>query len=100
MILVRNVFRLKFGKAREAIAIWKEGLAIHRRLAGAGSPPRLLTDIAGPYYTLVVEFTYPSLSDLERSVRETMGDSAWKAWYERVIPLTKSGRRELYNIVE
>jgi len=28
MIVVRNVFRLKFGKAREAVAVMKEGLAI------------------------------------------------------------------------
>jgi len=32
MIVVRNVFRLKFGKAREAVALLKEGVAIQRRL--------------------------------------------------------------------
>ena len=31
MILVRNVVRLKYGKAREAIALAKEGLAIQKR---------------------------------------------------------------------
>ncbi len=28
MIVIRNVFRLKFGKAREAVALFKEGIAI------------------------------------------------------------------------
>ena len=37
MILVRNVFRLKFSKAKEAVALMKEGLAIQKR-AGAPSP--------------------------------------------------------------
>jgi hypothetical protein len=29
---IRNVFRLKFGKAREAVALFKEGIAIQKRL--------------------------------------------------------------------
>ena len=28
MILVRNVFRLKFGQAKPALALWKEGRAV------------------------------------------------------------------------
>jgi len=32
MIVVRNVFQLKFGKAREALALWKEGRALFQRL--------------------------------------------------------------------
>ena len=36
MIVVRNVFQLKFGKAREAVAVMKEGVAIHKRLATEG----------------------------------------------------------------
>ena len=50
MVVIRNVFRLKFGKAREAVALFKEGIAIERRVgAGAGIdfPTRLLTDVAG-----------------------------------------------------
>jgi hypothetical protein len=31
MIVVRNVFRLKFGQARDALAIIKEGVAIQKR---------------------------------------------------------------------
>ncbi len=34
MIVVRNVFQLKFGKAREALANMKEGLAIQKRIVG------------------------------------------------------------------
>jgi hypothetical protein len=48
MIVVRNVFQLKFGKAREALAVMKEGVAIQRRLAAEGSA-RLLTDLTGPH---------------------------------------------------
>ena len=30
MVVIRNVFRLKFGKAREAVALFKEGIAIQK----------------------------------------------------------------------
>ena len=61
MIVIRNVFRLKFGKAREAVALFKEGLAIQKRVgAGLEFSTRLLTDVSGPFYTVVLEITVPS----------------------------------------
>src|SRR5258706_14293865 len=32
MIVVRNIFRLKFGQARPAVALWKEGRDLMNRL--------------------------------------------------------------------
>jgi hypothetical protein len=101
MILVRNVFRLKFGQAREAIAAWKEGLAIAERAGLGGSRYRLLTDLAGPnFYTLVLEGTYASLSDFERSAQALMAHSEWRAWYPRVAAFSEGGHREILNIVD
>ncbi len=100
MILVRNCFRLEFGKARHAIAAWKEGLAIAKK-AGLLGDTRLLTDFAGPpFYTLILETTYDSLADYEALERKLLGSQEWKAWYGRVLPLTKSGHREILKIVE
>ena len=66
MIVVRNVFQLKFGKAREAVALVKEGLAIQKKaVTGLDFSTRLLTDVTGPFYTLVLELTVPSLSTFE-----------------------------------
>ena len=47
MVVIRNVFRLKFGKAREAVALFKEGMAIQKRV-GLDFSTRLLTDVTGP----------------------------------------------------
>jgi len=33
MIVIRNVFQLKFGKTREALAVMYEGVVIQKRLA-------------------------------------------------------------------
>lgn len=99
MIIVRNVFRLKFGKAREAVAALKEGVAIQRRIVTGGNI-RLLTDLTGPFYTLVLELTMPSLSELEATMPKVMGDKDFQAAYQRFTPLVESGFREILNIVE
>ena len=97
MILVRDVFQLKFGKAREATALWKEGrgfLEGDQRIKSV----RLLTDLVGSYYTVVLETTYDSLGDFERSMSEGMNDE-WRAWYGRYVPLVESGYREMFMVV-
>ena len=99
MIVVRNVFRLKFGKAREAVAIMKEGIAIQKRL-GSDISARLLTDLSGDFYTLVLELTVPNLATLEAAQPRLMGDKDWQANYQKFVPLVESGHREMFTIVE
>jgi len=101
MVVVRNVFRLKFGKAREAVALFKEGMAIEKRLStGMNVSSRLLTDVTGPFYTVVLEFTVPSVSSLESHGPKIMGDKDWQANYQKIAPLVESGYREIFNLVE
>ena len=100
MILVRDVFQVKFGKAREAVALWKEGATLAQRTGYGAAPIRLLTDLTGPYYTLVAESTFRSLSDYEKALRDTLGADEWRSWYQRVVPLMETGRREVFTIVE
>ena len=80
MIVIRNVFRLKFGKAREAVALMKDGLAIQKRaVTGVDFSTRMLTDVTGPFYTLVLELTVSIWLPLKATPRDSLG--------------TKSGRR-------
>lgn len=99
MVLVRNVFRLKFGKAREALAVMKEGLVILKRVSGEDIPVRLLTDLTGPYYTVVMEMTLPSLSAVETTAPRIMGDKEWQTNYQKLVPLVDTGYREIFNII-
>lgn len=98
MIVERNVFRLKFGAAREAVALWQEGLTTLRN-AGATIDARLLTDLTGPYYTLVLELTHDSLTAMEAAARRETESPEWKAWYQRFVPLVESGYREIFTVV-
>ena len=101
MIVIRNVFRLKFGKAREAIALFKEGMAIQKKLvAGRDVSSRLLTDVTGPFYTVVLELTVPNLAAFEGEAPRLMGDKDWQANYQKIAPLVESGYREVFNLLE
>ncbi len=99
MIVVRNVFRLKFGKAKEAVALLKEGIAIQKR-AGIEVNQRLMTDLVGTFYTVVLELTVSSMGALEANMSKVMGDKDWHAVYEKFSALAESGYREVFTIVE
>ncbi len=99
MIVIRNVFQLKFGKAREALAVMKEGVAIQKRLV-ADASARLLTDVTGPHYTLVLELTVPNLATFEAEVPRIFGDKEFQANYQKMVPLVESGHREIFTIVD
>ena len=101
MVVIRNVFRLKFGKAREAVALFKEGTAIQKRTgAGVDFSTRLLTDVTGPFYTVVLEITVPSLAAFEAEAPRLMGDKDWQANYQKIGALVESGYREVFTLVE
>lgn len=101
MIVIRNVFRLKFGKSREAVALMKEGRAIEKRvMSGLDYSSRVLTDVTGPFYTLVLELTVPDLATFEKNAPRLFGDKEWQANYQKVSPLVESGYREIFTLVE
>jgi hypothetical protein len=98
MILVRDIFQLKFGKAREALDLWKEGAPILNR--SGVKVDRLLTDITGPYYTLVLESSHESMGAFENSMKSEVGAQDWQNFYKKFVTLVESGRREIFTIVK
>src|SRR5262245_34845083 len=98
MVVVRNVFRLKFGKAKEGVDLWKQGLTLSKGLGIQGTP-RILTDLTGPFYTVVFEISFNSLADFEGSAKQLMANPEWQAWYQKVSAITESGYREIFNVV-
>jgi hypothetical protein len=97
MIVVRDVFALHFGKAREAREALLEG---RERLRDAGYPvTRVLTDVTGEYYTLVMEASFESLAAYEEALRRATDDDGWREAYARLVPLVRSGHREVMREV-
>jgi hypothetical protein len=99
MILVRDVFQLKYGQARPALAMMKEGRELAQK-AGMPADWRILTDITGPAYTLVLENKHESLSAYDGHMKGVTGNDAWHAWHQKFVALVDHGHREIYTIVE
>lgn len=96
MILVRDVFQLHFGKAREALASIR-GLGTRLTEGSAAQGHRVCTDLVGAYYTLVLESTYESLAEYEEDMR-MMADPAWQRWYGEFQQYCSGGHREIFTI--
>lgn len=60
---------------------------------------RLLTDLTGPFYTLVLELTVPDLASYEANAQRLFSNEDWQAHYQKLAPLVKSGYREIFNVV-
>jgi len=50
-----------------------------------------LADVTGPFYTLVLELTVPSLGTFESSAPKLFGDKDWQANYQKMAPARRIG---------
>ena len=101
MVVVRDIFRLKFGQSKDAVTLWREAAASLRNSGFGAMNVRLLTDLVGPsYYTVVLESTFKSLGEWEKGHAGAKDNAAWKALYAKIIPYTEIGHREVLSVVE
>ena len=67
MIVVRDVFRAKYGSGGDLENVFKEMLpSLERAITEVGGGDgRMMEDLSGAFFTIVVEYTLPSLSAWE-----------------------------------
>lgn len=103
MIVVKNVFRLKYGQARPALAAFKEMQPLMKKHSVA-KDTRVMTDLVGPAYTLVMEQIFTSLAEFEAEGVKIMSggplSDEFRAGYQKFTPFVESGYREIYTLVE
>jgi hypothetical protein len=98
MILERNEFKLKFGKAKEAIAIWKEILDATKSMGKSAPPMRLLTDLSGPSYTLILDMFLRDINDIGPKGYVWVTNEKYQELYHQFVPLCESSERTYYRI--
>lgn len=98
MIVVRGVFQAKYGKGNELVQLLKEVREAWPTTTGRNA--RIMTDLSGPFFTVVSETEYESFSAWEADAAAIFGDERFAAWFERMVPLVEGGRREFYTLVE
>src|SRR4029079_7932608 len=99
MIIQRNVFRLRFGKAKDAISIWKEIISELSKDGRFNPQTRLLTDITGEAYTLVLEMHIKSFLDINPLNHVwAINHTVHELYHQKFVPLCESATQNLYKI--
>ena len=98
MIVVRTVLQAKFGKAGELAA---QSARVNQQLMkemGTQGKWRILTDLTGPFDTLVQEIEVASLAEWETSRAKLFQQPAFRESFAIMQDLVVSGRNELWNL--
>lgn len=94
MFVVRDVFQAKYGRGNELVTLLKEFFP----KVGQDRVYRILTDASGPFFTVVTEVEASSLDEWEQMVAKVFALPEFGEWFDRMMPLVESGRREFYHL--
>jgi hypothetical protein len=98
MIVVRTVFHAQFGKGGELAAEFKNVAAKMSAEMGTTVRWRVLTDLSGPFDTVVQEIEVPSLAEWEQSRAKLFQSSSFRESFGRIQALTVDGRNEFWTV--
>jgi hypothetical protein len=98
MILVRQVFQTKWGKADEFAALMAADNQEMAKALGADHAWRVLTDLSGPFHTVVLEVEMESMAQWEQFRSQMFQNPEIGREMERSGELVESGRSEMYTI--
>ena len=98
MILVRMVCQAKFGKAGEVVAGFKQSQEIVGRVIAPDVRVRILTDLSGPFDTVVLEMEVESLAEWERLRTAIFSNPEVQEAEAGMAEVIESGRTEYYTI--
>ena len=98
MIVVRNVFQAKVGRAGELARVMAESFRQQDGSAGGPAAWRILTDLSGPFDTVVMEVEAESLAAWEQARSAMFTTSEFQDSFASTSDMIVSGRNELYTL--
>jgi hypothetical protein len=96
MIVVRNVFRCKPGKAKELVKKFKETIPVMRKQGGGNS--RVMTDVSSTFWTVVFENEVESLEAWEKMFEKFGAQPEMRKAMEGYMDLVEGGHREIFRV--
>jgi hypothetical protein len=93
MILIRETFVAKPGMASKLARI------LFDAVVGGPERVRVLTDVVGPFNTVVMETEIDDLATFERRMAEYRNDPEIGSKMAGYTEMCREGRREIYQIV-
>jgi hypothetical protein len=98
MIVVRFVFQAKFGTAGKVVEGFKEMADTMQRIAGPDVRARVLTDLSGPFDTVVQEIELESLAKWEDLRAKMFSDPEFQESQDSGESPFLGGRTEFYTL--
>jgi hypothetical protein len=98
MIVVRTVFHARFGKGGELAEEFKSVNAQMSAEMGSTGRWRVLTDLSGPFDTVVGEIEVSSLAEWEESRAKLFQTNSFRESFGRIQALVVDGRNELWTL--
>lgn len=95
MIVVRDVFQLKFGKAKQALNLLKP--MVEKMNEQNIGKYRLLSDLVGNYYTFVLEGTFENMENYQK-LREQLPENEWREFYNQFTEIVDKGYRDMWTV--
>ena len=100
MVLVRFVFQAKWRNAQKVVDEFKKNTELMQSVLGPDVHGRILTDLSGPFDTVVQELEVESLAEWERIRAAMFNNPEFQQAQESGESPYKSGRTEFYTIEE
>jgi quinol monooxygenase YgiN len=97
MVVIRNVFRCKPGKAKALVTKFKETIAGVQH-EGLMKNARVMTDVAAGFWTVVLETEAESLEAWENEFRKMGEDPRSRKGMEGYMELVEGGHREIFRL--
>lgn len=97
MYVIRDIFQLKFGHFKEARNLLNDAVA--RKLMPEAAGLRALSDFTGPAYRLIMEISFNSLAEYEKSLTSELSKDDWQQWYQQFKQHVDSSYREILKQV-
>jgi hypothetical protein len=94
MIIARQVFQVKYGHMNEVL----EALKSMPQGSQPSAPTRVLTDLSGQFFTLVIETKAESMDAYWNSLQEMFKEAESSGESDPFMEFIISGYREYYNI--
>ena len=98
MIVVRTIFHARFGKGGELAEEFKSMNAQMSAEMGSAGRWRVLTDLSGPFDTVVGEMEVSSLAEWEESRTKLFQTNSFRESFGRIQALTVDGRNEYWTL--
>ncbi len=100
MVLVRFVFQAKWRNAQKVVDEFKKNAEMMQSVLGSEMHGRILTDLSGPFDTVVQELEVESLAEWERLRTAMLSNPEFQQVQESGENPFISGHTEFYTIEE